>query len=55
MEQDSAKGLTKNFDSFVEQIDSVQEAFKTLKAQGKDGYIGYQDFYNMMDFLETSI
>ena len=55
MEQDSAKGLTKNFDSFVGQIDSVQEAFKTLKAQGKDGYIGYQDFYNMMDFLETSI
>lgn len=55
MEQDATKGLTKNFDSFVEQIDSVQEAFKSLKAQGKDGYIGYQDFYNMMDFLQNSI
>ena len=55
MEQDATKGLTKNFDSFVSQIDTVQEAFKSLKAQGKDGYIGYQDFYNMMDFLQNSI
>lgn len=55
MEQDATRGYTKNFDSFVEQIDSVQEAFKALKAQGKDGYIGYQDFYNMMDFLNASI
>lgn len=55
MEQDATKGLTKNFDSFVSQIDTVQEAFKSLKAQGKDGYIGYQDFYNMMDFLNASI
>lgn len=55
MEQDATKGLTKNFDSFVSQINTVQEAFKSLKAQGKDGYIGYQDFYNMMDFLQNSI
>lgn len=54
MEQEVAGGLTKNFDNFVSSIDSVKSSFDSLKAAGKDGYIGYQDFYNMMDFLDNA-
>ena len=48
MEQDATDGLTKNFDKFVDNIDKVKDAFTTFKS-GKA--IGYQDFYNMMDFM----
>lgn len=54
MDQEVAGGLTKNFDNFVSSIDSVKSSFDSLKAAGKDGYIGYQDFYNMMDFLDNA-
>lgn len=54
MDQEVAGGLTKNFNNFVSSIDSVKSSFDSLKAAGKDGYIGYQDFYNMMDFLDNA-
>ena len=46
---DSTKGLTKNFDKFVSSIESARDAFNTLRS-GK--YIGYNEFYNMMGFIE---
>lgn len=51
MEQDATSGLTQNFDKYVGSIEKVQTAFKTLSSKG---YIDYQEFYNMMDFLNNS-
>ena len=51
MEQDATSGLTKNFDKFASQIDKVKEAFTSFQ---NDEAIGYQDFYNMMDFIGNS-
>ena len=51
MEQDATKGLTKNFDNFVNQIDTVKNAFSSFKEQQS---ISYQDFYNLMDFINQS-
>ena len=49
MEQDATDGLTKNFDKFVDNIDKVKDAFESFKTGKKS--IGYQDFYNMMDYM----
>ena len=51
MEQDATSGLTKNADNFINQIDTVKAAFQSFK---NDESIGYQDFYNMMDFLNNT-
>jgi hypothetical protein len=48
MEQDATGGLTKNFDKFVDNIDKVKDAFSAFKSKEA---IGYQDFYNMMDYM----
>lgn len=49
MGQESTDGLTKNFDKFLSSIDTVKSAFSTLQSGGS---IGYDQFYNMVDFLE---
>lgn len=49
MGQESTDGLTKNFDKFLSSIDTVKSAFSTLQSGGS---IGYDQFYNMADFLE---
>lgn len=49
MGQESTDGLTKNFDKFLSSIDSVKSAFSTLQSGGS---IGYDQFYNMVDFLD---
>ena len=51
MDQDATDGLTKNFDNFVGQIDKIQGVFQSFQAGEA---IGYQDFYNMMDFIKNS-
>lgn len=51
MEQDATDGLTKNFDKFVDNIDKVKSAFSSFQSGEA---IGYQDFYNMMDFIGNS-
>ena len=51
MEQDATSGLTKNFDKFVSQIDKVKSALQGLKDTGK---IGYNDFFNILDYLGES-
>ena len=48
MGQESTDGLTKNFDKFLSSIDTVKSAFSTLQSGGS---IGYDQFYNMVDFL----
>lgn len=48
MEQDSAKGMTQSFDKFVDNIDKVKNAFSSFQS---DGTVGYQDFWNMMDYM----
>ena len=49
MGQESTDGLTKNFDKFLSSIDTVKSAFSTLQSGGS---IGYDQFYNMVDFLD---
>lgn len=49
MGQESTDGLTKNFDKFLSSIDTVKSAFATLQSGGS---IGYDQFYNMVDFLD---
>lgn len=49
MGQESTDGLTKNFDKFLSSIDTVKSAFSILQSGGS---IGYDQFYNMADFLE---
>ena len=51
MEQDATDGLTKNFDKFVDNIDKVKGAFSAFESGEA---VGYQDFYNMMDFIGNS-
>ena len=46
--QDSTNGLTKNFDKFLSSIDTIKSSFSTLQSGGS---IGYDQFYNMVDFL----
>ena len=52
MDQKATDGFTDNFDSYVESIEKVKTAFASLQKKGE--YITYNDFYNMMDFLNTS-
>ena len=47
--QDSTNGLTKNFDKFLSSIDTIKSSFSTLQSGGS---IGYDQFYNMVDFLD---
>lgn len=49
MGQEPTDGLTKNFDKFLSSIDTVKSAFSTLQSGGS---IGYDQFYNMVDFLD---
>lgn len=51
MEQDATSGLTKNADNFINQIEAVKTAFQSFKNEES---IGYQDFYNMMDFMKNT-
>jgi hypothetical protein len=52
MDKKATGGLTDNFDNYVESIEKVKTAFASLQKKGE--YITYNDFYNMMDFLNTS-
>ena len=52
MNLDSTKGMTKNFDQFVSSIESAKNAFDTLRSGGD---IGYNEFYNMMGFIEKYV
>lgn len=52
MNLDSTEGMTKNFDQFVSSIESVKSAFDTLRSGGD---IGYNEFYNMMGFIEKYV
>lgn len=48
MDKEPTEGITDNFDSYLDTIDTVKTAFSSLKS-GEP--IGYKDFYNMMDFI----
>ena len=52
MNLDSTEGMTKNFDQFVSSIESAKSAFDTLRSGGD---IGYNEFYNMMGFIEKYV
>lgn len=52
MNLDSTEGMTKNFDQFVSSIESAKNAFDTLRSGGD---IGYNEFYNMMGFIEKYV
>jgi hypothetical protein len=50
MTEDATDGLTKNFDNYVATIDSVKNVLKALSSGGE---VGYQEFYNFMDFIKN--
>ena len=50
MDKNVARGYSDSFDSYLGSIEKVQSALSSLNS---NEYIGYQDFYNMMDFLNT--
>ena len=51
MEQDATEGLTKNFDSFVDNIDKVKSSLEGLRDSGE---MGYNDFFNVVDYIGNS-
>lgn len=51
MEQDAVDGLTKSFDKFVDNIDKVKSSLEGLRDNKE---MGYNDFYNIIDYLGQS-